>query len=417
MDETFFTQLNSDSLADLIGTATSSVCYAAPGIQAKPAKALVDLADKVGRELITVFLDVDENVIRMGYGEFEAIKALQRAGIRVEHIAGLRNGLIVVDGQGYSYTPTALFLEREANSNEALNAMRLTPGQASEAMARLSPASRAIALAQADTPERRQTIAAAISETQPVPLNVSTLNAISEKLNAAPPAKFDIARQVRVFHPYFQYVELSLTGAAIQKHKLAIPKVIQNIGNEKELEGRLKTTFDLIDKDASVSSKTLDAELRDIRNRFTRSLGKNHGRIIRRAALPKLEERLDELRKKIAAHQETIKKDLESVLANSKALVVSYYLPVVLEDIPDELYGIFGSPSEEEIKTWLDGTLSRAFPSAEELVSNIRLEVNFKDVTFATLNRSDFLASIQAAYPEMDWAKAYDEFRAAGEST
>ena len=417
MDETFFTQLNSDSLADLIGNATSSVCYAAPGIQAKPAQALIDLADNVGKELITVFLDVDENVIRMGYGEIEAIKGLQQAGIRVEHIAGLRNGLIVVDGQGYSYTPTALFLEREANSDEALNAMRLTPGQASEAMARLSPASRAIALAQADTPERKQTIAAAISATKPVPLDVSTLNAISEKLNAAPPAKFDISRQVRVFQPYFQYVELSLTGAAIQKHKLAIPKVIQNIGNEKELEGRLKTTFDLIDKDASVSSKALDTELRDIRNSFTRSLGKNHGRIIRKAALPKLEERLDELRKKIAAHQETIKKDLESVLQNSKALVVSYYLPIVLENNPDELYGIFGNPSDEEIKTWLDGTLSRAFPSAEELISNIKLEVNFKDVTFATLNRSDFLASIQAAYPEMDWTKAYDEFRAAGEST
>jgi hypothetical protein len=30
------------------------------------------------------------------------------------------------------------------------------------------------------------------------------------------PVRFDIARQVRVFNAYLQYVELKLTGAAIQ---------------------------------------------------------------------------------------------------------------------------------------------------------------------------------------------------------
>ena len=42
--------------------------------------------------------------------------------------------------------------------------------------------------------------------------------------------------------------------------------------------------------------------------------------------------------------------------------------------------------------------------------------MNYKDVTFDTLNREDFLGSIQKAYPDEDWEKAYKEFRAAGES-
>ena len=46
----------------------------------------------------------------------------------------------------------------------------------------------------------------------------------------------------------------------------------------------------------------------------------------------------------------------------------------------------------------------------------IQLEVNYKDVTFDTLNGEDFLKSIKEAYPEVDWDKAYKEFRAAGES-
>jgi hypothetical protein len=44
------------------------------------------------------------------------------------------------------------------------------------------------------------------------------------------------------------------------------------------------------------------------------------------------------------------------------------------------------------------------------------LEVTFKDVTFETLNRPDFLESVKEAFPSVDWDKAYNEFRAAGES-
>lgn len=415
MHEPFFTQLNSEELASLINNARCNVCYAAPGIQMKPAQALVDLVESMGPELIMVFLDVDENVIRMGYGEVEAIEALQKAGIRVEHIAGLRNGLIVADGKGFSYTPTALFLEREAESYEALNAMRLTSDQAAEAMARLSPASKSIALAQADTREKKQAIENAASETTPVPIAKSTLSSIITRLKAAPPVRFDVARQVRVFQPHFQYVELSLTGAAIQRHKLTIPKSIQNIGNQQELEGRLKTTFDLIDKNATVSSKALDKELRDIRENLTRSLGKKHGRIIRKVTLPRLQQRLSELRGKIEAHQKTIEKDLETTLSRSMSMVVDYYLPLVLKDPPDELYGLFGNPTEEDIRLWLENKLSKAFPTPGELVNNIKLEVNFKDVTFETLNRDDFLESIKLAYSEVDWDKTYKEFKAAGE--
>ena len=38
-----------------------------------------------------------------------------------------------------------------------------------------------------------------------------------------------------------------------------------------------------------------------------------------------------------------------------------------------------------------------------------------KDVTFETLNRQDFLDAIQEAFPRVNWEKAYEEFRAAGE--
>ena len=336
MRETFFQNINSEVLCEIIAQTKKSLCYAAPGIQKIPAAEIVTLSKNIGPELISVFLDIDENVLRMGYGTLEAIKLLQDNGIKIQHISGLRNGLIVSDDIGFSYTPTALFLEKEQTEAPILNAMRLMPDQIKEAMARLSPASKAIALAQAQTEKEIKHIQELVTEIQPEKLNVKNLEEIQQNLIAAPPVKFDIARQVRVFQPHFQYVELSLTGAAIQRHKLNIPKSIQRIGMNKELEGRLKTTFDLIDKNSKISSKDLDDELRNIRENLTRSLGKKHGRIIRVATLPTLKERLANLQKKIEAHQKDIKKSLEETLKNSQKMIVNYYLPLVLENPPDE---------------------------------------------------------------------------------
>lgn len=43
------------------------------------------------------------------------------------------------------------------------------------------------------------------------------------------------------------------------------------------------------------------------------------------------------------------------------------------------------------------------------------LEITYKEATFETLNRPDFLESVKKAYPNVNWDKAYSEFRAAGE--
>ena len=39
----------------------------------------------------------------------------------------------------------------------------------------------------------------------------------------------------------------------------------------------------------------------------------------------------------------------------------------------------------------------------------------YKDVTFETLNKSDFLSLILEAFPAVNWEKAYEDFLAAGE--
>jgi hypothetical protein len=45
----------------------------------------------------------------------------------------------------------------------------------------------------------------------------------------------------------------------------------------------------------------------------------------------------------------------------------------------------------------------------------MKLDVRYKDVTYETLIADDFLDSIRAAFPRVDWEKAHEEFKAASE--
>ena len=416
--DALFCSLSPLRIAELIRSAQRAVCYAAPGIQLDLAQAMVETAGRLGKEMLTVSLDFDDRVMRMGYGDIGAVTLLLDAGISVNSSPGLRTALVVVDNEGYVFTPTALYLEAEPTDGAASNAMRMSGEQVSQALARLSPAAKAIAVAQAKTPEAKQQIEALTVDVVSAPITVAKLAEVKTSLKEVPPVRFDLARQVRVFEPYLQYVELHLSGAAIQRHRMAIPLSIQKLGGSKDLESRLRTTFELIEKGSKLSSKPLEDALNEIRKNFTPSLGKDHGRVVLKAAKPHLVERLTEFRTKLEAHQKAVEADLQKHLDTSREQIVAYYQARVIEAKPDALLGqsLNGEISEVAAKKWLNGELDKVFPSAETLIQEMKLDERYKDVTFETLNRKDFLESVKDAFPNVDWDKAYSEFKAAGQS-
>ena len=416
--DALFCSLTPLRIAESVRKAQQAVCYAGPGIQLDLAQAMVEVAGRLGQEMLTVSLDFDDRVMRMGYGNVDAVQLLLDAGIAVQSSPGLRTALVVVDNEGYIFTPTALYLEAEPSDGAASNAVRMSGEQVAQALARLSPAAKTIAIAQAKTPEAKQRIEVLTVDVVSAPITPEKLAEVAASLKEAPPVRFGLARQVRVFEPYLQYVELSLTGAAIQRHRMAIPEKIQKLGGSKELENRLRTTFELIEKGSKLSSKPLEDALNEIRKNFTPSLGKDHGRVVLKAAKPHLVTRLKEFRIKLEAHQKAVAKDLQKHLDTSREQIVAYYLPRVIEAKPDALLGQSqnGEVSEAAAKRWLNGELDKVFPRAETLIQEMKLEERYKDVTFETLNRRDFLESVKDAFPYVDWDKAYSEFKAAGQS-
>lgn len=415
-----FSAFSSGRIAKLILNATTRVVYAAPGIHDEPAAALMELTQGLFSPHLTVSLDFDERTLRMGYGSLEAIELLRKAEIGITHAPGFRSGILIVDDRGWIFTPIARYLEDDPHSDETPNAIELSQAQVESFAIRFCASTRFEA-AHAAHVEKGPDAAAEIAEL-PHELGINQVGhehfaEVKKAIAVAPPVKFDVVRQVRVFEPYLQYVELKLTGAAIQKHKVRIPTDIQKLGSSKDLEGRLRTTFDLIEKSSTLSSKDLEGELNEIRKNFTPSLGKNHGRVVLKNAKPLLDRRIAELTAKLEKHQEAVREALEQTLNESRKQVVDYYLPLAEAQPPDSVAGqsLLDEVSVEQLRKWLDRKLSQAFPSADDLIEAMSLEVSYKDVTFETLNRADFLQSLKEAFPDVDWDKAYHEFRAAGE--
>lgn len=407
--------LSSRRIATLIASAKHRVIYAAPGIQIEAAAELAERAGNPGPCSLTVSLDFDEHTLRMGYGSLEAVEALRKAGIEPTQSSGFRSGILIVDERGWVFTPTALYLEKEPQSDETPNAIELSRSQVTALAIRLSPAAHKEAVEQAATPEEAREIAAIPLELGVAPVSASQFSEVKSAIDAAPPVKFDVVRQVRVFEPYLQYVELSLSGAAVQRHRVRIPKALQNLGSSKDLEGRLRTTFDLIEKGGALSSKALEDDLNEIRKNFTPSLGKDHGRVVLKSAKPHLLKRLADLRAKLEAHQKKVEADLQTKLDESRKQVVEYYFPLAKASPPDALVGGLIAVEDADIRAWLDEELDAVFPDAKALILGMTLEDRYKDVTFETLNRPDFLDSVKSAFPRINWDKAYNEFKAAGE--
>lgn len=412
-----FETLTSSDIGQLFSRAQKGVYFAAPGIQDGPAGALCALASTLGPDLIHVLIDFDERVFRMGFGSLAAVKELQAAKIAVRSSPGLRTGLLVVDDYGYIFTPTALYLEPDERPDGALNALRLTRDQVREAMSRLSPAAKAVAVAMATTPDEKAQIELTAVEVLSEPIKPETLAAVDRRIQAAPVVRFDLARQVRVYSAHLQYVEMKLNGAAIERHRIAIPASIQGLSGAEDLAGRLRTTFDLIEKGGKLSSKFIEDQLSALRRDFTPSLGKEHGRVVLKSKKSILEKRLDKLRADLETHQKLAEAELQAELDQSKKAIVEHYKPIVIANPPDAVHGLFTGDIETTSVQWLSRELDKVLPKAKTLISKMKLDVVYRDVTFETLNDPAFLKLVKVAFPEGDWDRVHDEFRAAGEGS
>jgi hypothetical protein len=69
MTAQLFCSLDWAAIAMQIRAGSAFGCFAAPGIEREPANAVVEVARRIGSELVTVCLEFDKQVLRTGFGD------------------------------------------------------------------------------------------------------------------------------------------------------------------------------------------------------------------------------------------------------------------------------------------------------------------------------------------------------------
>ncbi len=296
---------------------------------------------------------------------------------------------------------TALYVQAEVQSDETPNAVSLRAADVERLVRQMLPENSLPGLAQVEIGHEE--------------IPQSVIERAQKALAQAPPVAFDVARQVRVFEPYIQYVEIRLRGCAIQRHRIVVPKSLQGIASSAVLASRLRTTFDLIEKSSESSSRQLEAALKEIRDTFTSSLGKPWGRVLLRARCPEFDKRVEELRERLAKHKKSVVESLAKHLKESQDKLVEHFFLLVQQSPPEALLGQITNPSPTscQIRAWLEGELSRVIPDPSELLTEMTLDVQFRDVTYETLTEDGFAKRLREAYPQLEWDKPFAEFDAA----
>lgn len=402
-----FETIDDAGLALRIRDARERVLLCAPGFGDPVSTALIQAHSRLGRERVVVIVDGTAQAARLGYGHFDAVGQLSQAGVAIRVEPGLRLGTLIVDGQGWCFATPPLLVDATMEKAVAPNALCLVPAQV-EALARaISPPAQPF--------KEGQLGPAAQPEIGAVTAKPEALASVQAALQADPPQQFDIARKVNVFNAFVEFVDLSLVGTELTRQRVALPRDLLLAVSDRDTRERLTTSFQLIDPGATIGreAKEIRQAVDKLRKVHTRVLNP-YGSITLRSNRQRLEAAVAAVQVQVAAFAGTVRNRLQKEIDHSRKQLVQSILPGLKAKPPEALLaGIVGKPTVEQITRWIDRQLDQAFPKVDDIVSEMRLVLTIKAVTFEMLKDPKFQAGVREAYPDVDFDKPFSEFTAA----
>ena len=386
-----FTTLTNERICQEIEAAKKLVILAAPGISVLVANALLAANQRLGQGSVQVVLDVSARVTRLGYGEHAAVEILHQAGVMVRQHAGLRIGALICDDAGWSFATSPSLVEADPTADsEAFNAIALTSAQVMVLRAELPPVSKG------DNPPPALEYPVVGSE----PLDVATLSKVKRALEIAPPQQFDLARQTQVYAALIQFVELTFEGFNIQSRRIQLPKTLPLIASQdKALKDRVTASLKVLDKiEKPKALQEVTEKLEELRQAYLVPVGQA-GRVMLKSKRQNFEGELTKIETRLEACRDALKKDLQEALNKVIDAIVPDLSRAVLADPPPRFRGLFPA-TEESAAVYVREELAKSFPTAEALVSGMKIHKFYKDVTYETLKNKEFGERVMKEIPK-----------------
>ena len=422
-----FININPKFITDAIHSAKSRVIYAAPALDEAIASALINTAKKIGYESVSVLLDISENVFRCGYGNIDGVTLLNEEGISIKDATGIRIGVLICDNEGLIFSLPPQLIEAGSKEETHPNGMRVNLQQINEIISAILPKEKIDNNLNSKTekteikPVESEIIKKLlpddlIQEIGKSEVSLEKIQNIEKALTDNPPQKFDIARKVQVFSTAIEFVELKLTGCEIQRHTVQIPTELLVGDIDSETKKQLKAGFNIIEKSSSLSGDSIRNEVNKIRKDYTKSIPK-YGNILLKSNKTKFNEEITKLKESVKTFQLEVKENLEAEISKAKTNLAEMLVPAITNKPPAELkmQVINGSPTEEQVKKYIEIKLDSIFPKAEDITTAMSIECVIKAITYETISDDDFQKQILKVYPLIPWEKMFEEYNAAPE--
>ncbi len=430
-----FAVLNDDSLVRAIAACQHCLVYVAPGISEPVAAAIDALLTRQQAPVVTVIIDTDPEVCRLGYGTQAGLTRLQAVAearhLPLRYQPGLRIGVLIVDAQLWVYAPTPLLIEAADTHNDHPNGVLFTEAMALAAVAQACAADGA----GENTP---------LPDTAEIGRQAATPQVLAASLDdlwRQPPKPYDLARIERVYNSRLQYVELEVTGYRLASRRVRIPNDLL-IGNDKTLEQRMYNSFALLEGQESLvakisdcdpvsseprqdssghpvlisySEKQIEAERKALIKDFLTAIP-GHGQLISKARRAAFDARFHWFSQRLEAFRKAVEEKLYATIQNSVEELTDALLPTVKRAPPERLlkHVLSQPPTDEDIRAALRTELNTAFQIGTPFYQP-KATVVFKDLTYETIQNEVFRHQVEAAFRGITATDLFSEYDAAPE--
>ncbi len=406
-------------LIESIDRASQRVVMIAPGVWPPLAKSIAAAWQRLGSEQVTVILDVDPEICRIGYGSLEGLRILQAAaklaGEALGEEPGVRICVVIVDEQTFVFSPTPRQLEAPPGASPIAG----SPQPKANGIV-LSKPPAALEIELGGGPE------GIIGRTLGIgALDEKKLEEVAKDLEVNPPKAFDLARAVNVYNAKIRFVELKVGGYRVSQHTVTLPKHLVNVAKKnKDLARKIDSAVKLLDSnDALVGgdelfledfgpknvSQTIVEGMRNaIEETYLRPI-KGVGKIIKRAQISEFEAAVADLQITLSAFSKLLMAGLAEQYRKTADDIATAILPDVLNQLPEKwLKQLGNSPSEEHVRFRIIDDLIQSFGEPDKKCDSMKASFLYKDVTYDMLKDPNFSAEVAEHFPDLHLVEEFN---------
>jgi hypothetical protein len=428
-----FCAVDDAALIALIQDARKRIVFIAPGVHEPVALALGKRFHEIDSLEVTVVLDPDEEVCRIGYGDVKGLELVneyaKQNGFWVRSQPGLRVGVLLADDKTLVWSPTPRSVEPPPSS---------IPEQESLFKEDVLASPNGLLLGANPGEQLAKAVAAEGTDSDPKSAEIGRSAITPEQVKATmdaiennPIIPVDLAQVTRVFSTKLQFVELEIKGAKISGTQLTVPSELLNADAKGELQGLIQSKLRAFSEFKTVEvpvpayhngkpllgddkKPTMDKVSEASLQRARTTLEKKYiyditgfGRLIAKDEKRDFEAQVEALKVQLLAHA----KELKKLIEQQSTEIIDAAIDLIMARASRS--GSSQLPDPKKLREVLQKGLTRG----KEEEPKIRLV--FKDVTSEQTKHDDFKAKVAKALPAHkrkqlgNWSEHFEAARAA----